>query len=108
MSKTKNAKEKKPVKNESTDLELPFEKDYFKVKENPPRFISRSEFKNKVSLNIREYYEKDGKILPGKKGINLSKEEFDLLLEHLEEIKEWFATESKKSSSSKQEDEDEE
>ena len=32
------------------------------------RFAYVSEFRGRKMVNIREYYEKDGKILPGKKG----------------------------------------
>ena len=32
------------------------------------RFVSVSEFKGKAYVNIREYYDKDGKQMPGKKG----------------------------------------
>ena len=34
------------------------------------RFASVSEFKGKKYVNIREYYEKDGEMLPGRKGIS--------------------------------------
>ncbi|KAF2802051.1 PC4-domain-containing protein [Mytilinidion resinicola] len=48
--------------------------------------ISIAEFKGKTFVNIREYYEKDGKTLPGKKGIMLPPEQFATLLAALPQI----------------------
>ena len=33
------------------------------------RNVSVTDFRGKALINIREYYEKDGKTLPGKKGL---------------------------------------
>ncbi|KAI9810400.1 MAG: hypothetical protein M1827_006286 [Pycnora praestabilis] len=53
------------------------------------RRITISEFpkgKGKYMINIREYYEKDGKTLPGKKGISLPIEQFSTLVTILPEL----------------------
>lgn len=39
---------------------------FFELERN--RRVSVREFKNKLFIDIREFYEKDGKYLPGKKG----------------------------------------
>ncbi|KAI4728235.1 PC4-domain-containing protein [Aureobasidium sp. EXF-10728] len=50
------------------------------------RRVGLSEYKNMHLINIREYYEKDGKTLPGRKGISLSLEQFSAFLGILPEI----------------------
>ncbi|KFB37805.1 p31A, putative [Anopheles sinensis] len=52
------------------------------------RRVTVSEFKGRVYVNIREYYEKDGKMLPGKKGISLTVPEWKKLQEHTDAINE--------------------
>ncbi|KIE02326.1 Transcriptional Coactivator p15 family protein, partial [Metarhizium majus ARSEF 297] len=44
------------------------------------RRVGVSQFKNVCLINVREYYEKDGKMLPGKKGISLSVAQYTALL----------------------------
>ncbi|KAI9668430.1 MAG: hypothetical protein M1831_001184 [Alyxoria varia] len=50
------------------------------------RCINISEFKGMTMVGVREFYEKDGKMLPGKKGISLKAEQFAALVELLPEI----------------------
>jgi len=52
----------------------------FSVNLSEKRRVSISEFKNVLLYNIREYYEKDGKELPGRKGVSLTKEQWNSLM----------------------------
>lgn len=42
------------------------------------KFVDVREFKGKIYVDIREYYEKDGEMRPGKKGISLSTEHWEV------------------------------
>lgn len=97
FQKNKKSVESKPKKaTKETQSDSPFTDDrYFCLNEKQHRFVSLSEFKGTEYLNIREYYEdNNGDLKPGKKGISLKKEEFDLIVKHLKEIKQWFGEES--------------
>ena len=43
-------------------------------------------FKGKVYIDIREYYEKDGEMLPGKKGISLTREQWAIIRDNVDAI----------------------
>ncbi|PSN31161.1 RNA polymerase II transcriptional coactivator [Blattella germanica] len=50
------------------------------------RFVKVREFKGKVYVDIREFYESDGELKPGKKGISLSMVQWQKLKSFVEEI----------------------
>jgi len=50
------------------------------------RFVTVSEFKGKVRVDIREFYNADGELRPGKKGISLSLPEWQKLRDHMDDI----------------------
>jgi hypothetical protein len=58
---------------------------------SPMRRVTVGTFRGAVMVGIREYYERDGKILPGKKGISLRREQWDAVLLNEEAIEEVIA-----------------
>ncbi|SPO06719.1 related to RNA polymerase II transcriptional coactivator [Cephalotrichum gorgonifer] len=57
---------------------------YWELPKN--RRVTVSEFRQSTFVNIREYYKKDDKFLPGKKGISLNLEEYGELLKAIPAI----------------------
>ncbi|KAI1706429.1 transcriptional coactivator p15 (PC4) domain-containing protein [Ditylenchus destructor] len=52
------------------------------------KYVSVTEFKGTPYVNIREYYEKDGKLLPSKKGISLNRAQYTDFKKVISEIDE--------------------
>ncbi|XP_047318430.1 RNA polymerase II transcriptional coactivator KIWI-like [Impatiens glandulifera] len=50
------------------------------------RRVSVRNWQGNVMVDIREFYLKDGKKLPGKKGISLSMDQWNVLRQHIDEI----------------------
>ncbi|TMW44142.1 hypothetical protein DOY81_010779 [Sarcophaga bullata] len=70
-------------------------KEKSKINDNEPkncwvleklRQVRISEFRGRKLIDIREYYEKNGEMLPGKKGISLSVEQWKTLLQIADEV----------------------
>ncbi|KAI6222311.1 PC4 domain-containing protein [Aphelenchoides fujianensis] len=56
------------------------------------KYVNVRSFKGKTYVDIREYYEKDGKLLPGKKGVALNPEQYEALKGLLDTIDEQVAS----------------
>ncbi|XP_044470128.1 RNA polymerase II transcriptional coactivator KIWI-like [Mangifera indica] len=50
------------------------------------RRVSVRNWQGKIWIDIREFFVKDGKKLPGKKGILLSVDQWNILRDHVEDI----------------------
>nr|CAB3266686.1 activated RNA polymerase II transcriptional coactivator p15-like [Phallusia mammillata] len=52
------------------------------------KFVSVREFKGKILIDIREFYENNGEMKPGKKGISLQAEQWQKLKQSIDDIDE--------------------
>ncbi|TKY73803.1 RNA polymerase II transcriptional coactivator KIWI [Spatholobus suberectus] len=50
------------------------------------RRVSVRNWQGRIVVDIREFYVKDGKQMPGKKGISLTMDQWNVLRSHVEEI----------------------
>ena len=57
--------------------------------------LSVSQYQGMTLIDIRKYFEKDGNVLPTKRGISLTVEQWDALLSKLEDIKVYIEEEVK-------------
>lgn len=57
---------------------------FFELQNN--RRVTVREFRGRTLVDIREFYEQDGKKLPGKKGIALTKPQWETLLENIDGV----------------------
>eukprot|EP00752_Nemacystus_decipiens_P009908 g8840.t1 len=57
-----------------------------KIELGKNKFVDVRKFKDKVLVDIREYYEKDGEMRPGKKGIALTGEQWEELKRNMDDI----------------------
>ena len=48
-----------------------------------PKRVNINEYKGKSFVNIREWYEKDGELKPGFKGLTINKEQWQVVLDQL-------------------------
>ncbi|XP_054714604.1 activated RNA polymerase II transcriptional coactivator p15-like isoform X2 [Uloborus diversus] len=50
------------------------------------RYVNVREFRGKIMVDIREYYDSDGDLKPGRKGICLNMEQWNALKEQIDSI----------------------
>ncbi|XP_073243364.1 uncharacterized protein [Porites lutea] len=82
-AKTKADKSSKPKASSSRN-----EQGDFVFQLTDKRRVSVRDFRGKLYVDIREFYEKDGEYLPGKKGISLNVEQWEKLKDLINDIDE--------------------
>ncbi|KAJ5788096.1 hypothetical protein N7457_003086 [Penicillium paradoxum] len=80
-----SVRSKKTKANTTTEAKLDSNGDrYWEI--SKMRRVTITSFRGKTQVNVREHYEKDGQVLPGKKGISLPVDQFAALISILPEI----------------------
>lgn len=77
-SPVKKKGKKNPVPDDSGAIEI--------CELSRTRKVSVRMWQGKIFVDIREFYTKDGKQMPGKKGISLSLDQWEVLRNHVEEV----------------------
>lgn len=76
-----------PVKKKSKKKFVPDDSGAIEICElSRNRKVSVRMWQGKVFVDIREFYMKDGKQMPGKKGISLSVDQWEVLRNHIDEV----------------------
>ncbi|KVH88794.1 RNA polymerase II transcriptional coactivator KIWI-like [Cynara cardunculus var. scolymus] len=83
---SKHAPPKKTSKKDNSPDDSGDEDDIFICDVSKNRRVSVRNWQGKVVVDIREFYMKDGKQMPGKKGISLSMDQWKELRAHVDEI----------------------
>ena len=73
---------------EESDGDIIKTKDEIAVKLDNKKRVTVRKFKGKLLVDIREFYEDNGEMKPGKKGIALSKENWNKLKDYMQVIDE--------------------
>lgn len=81
--KSKKSKESKPSKSKAASSG-----DETMIELGKMRYATVSEFRGRKMVNIREYYEADGELRPGRKGIALSEDQWKKLKSSVDKIDE--------------------
>ncbi|XP_052791859.1 activated RNA polymerase II transcriptional coactivator p15-like isoform X2 [Mya arenaria] len=94
--KKKKAKQEKKEKEPKKKAEEPPKKKAASAAKGPngdysfqianKRFVTVSEFRGKVMVGIREFYDADGELRPGKKGISLPLDQWRQLKNQMDDI----------------------
>ncbi|KAF2173649.1 hypothetical protein M409DRAFT_15927 [Zasmidium cellare ATCC 36951] len=83
--KSKNGASKPSAKSAKYEMQKDADgNEYWEI--SGKRRLQVSEFKGNTMIGIREFYEKDGEMLPGKKGISLNLDQFNAFIELLPQL----------------------
>ncbi|BFU25166.1 transcriptional coactivator p15 (pc4), putative [Entamoeba histolytica HM-1:IMSS-B] len=88
-SEEEKVSKKKAKKEKKEELKLPFDGDKY-VQLGERKYVRLNQFRGTKYIDVREFYERDGELKPGQKGISLKDYEFEELVNNIDKIKKWI------------------